>query len=407
MRHVLSFVLVWTLIGCFSASAEETCDLRSEREQRLHAFLKGIPLGSTNAYDVAKKYFILNPAEQLRPGDIILLRDEHGISGNAAVTTNAGGNLFDGYVHASLVAKGPDGNLFTLSTPHEVTDNFSASFVGFRYYAVRPKIPKGQSREEFEAAVSKVAIAFNHLPIGFDSLLGESFMDEKTIETIRKKVEDGELKKEDIPALYCTAVTQLILAVAKGRTAKPVTALDLIDKATESLRKDYQAGKLSDKELASEVNRRVREIARIDEWEKTIAKNKADIKKVEEDLKSDNLGAEVKQSLQTQLEKLKGEQKEAKETLQTNRFAAFLAEFLVKERAKGKPGLATLALTNTSFGQKKVIRPIDILNEAFTPDGAFVPVGFYPGELTSCIDKLFDFKSHKNSEPAQGEEHLK
>jgi hypothetical protein len=143
----------------------------------------------------------------------------------------------------------------------------------------------------------------------------------------------------------------------------------------------------------------VQGITRIADWEKEVTEQKEKLKQLETDLKKDVLtfGERVEKENEQKIARKRLE--EAQLTLRNNRFAGFLAEILANERAKGRPGLASYAAQNTPIGQKRIIRPIDILNDAFDPNGAFEAIGFYPGELTACPAQLLNLRPHKEPKP--------
>lgn len=423
LAYHLTLIVGLTGVSQLAFSADKAACFDAKKE--LRPFLQ---FGET-VKDTSRKLLFEDPRKVLKPGDVLIYlsdrtRAEHEPppymlmadgekpspqivnEGDQIEARRRGGAAFyramEGITHAAIVGRSKNGKgldaLYHLDSPYlgkEVARD--GELQGSRpYLIIRAKTPVGKS-EDFEKKINRTVEAMADVGWEYDTFANTPFLDEKAVAKVRKAVEAGCLNKSDLPDLYCSGLTQLAIAVAGGKTAKPTTLGNLVDRAVRHTRASGSGEKLTEAELISRVTAETS--ALVDNFvphqaEAVLLAEQEELKKsVEqkrEKLKDKTLPEEQRKKLESDLkfdEEMLGR---FPLMIASNRSAAYRVSILksglgaaVRAQITGKSN-PLLGLAAAPLLGRQLVRPVDILKEARDPKGAYEIVGIYPGHLPPC-----------------------
>jgi hypothetical protein len=349
----------------------------------------------SGAYDfqkLAKKWLISSPEEQLLPGDVLVYPFKNPGPGEDGLPRGpeeppAYRAALEGFGHAGIVARNEKGKLYHLDAPLP-PPWLRREFQGKdTYYVVRPKLPKGMTREAFEKQVNETTAVFRELGFEYDALMQMDFLDPAQVKKMKAIVDKGcpapsafhgPPSGSPLPNQFCSELTQTILVLSGATPAKATTADKLMELALKKVRSETKALGTDSPELEKEIEKAVDSVIRMfagptEEIQKNFDRALAE---VDEGLKHAKEGSPERAELERAKQEIEADQK------------AFRAEQLRWEM--GRTLLLQLArqkLKSPDFDplgvmKRPVVRPVDILRDALSGDSSrYELVGYYPGHL--------------------------
>ncbi len=403
------------LLFAFSAQAQ---DCKPSEQGAVAKFLhRNFGKGAFDLNAVVQKFFITDPAKQILPGDVLVYpfknQEQPAEPGSPnrdladepppRIEPDAYKAALEGYGHAGIVARDEDGELYHLDAPLPppfVRGEFQGKD---HYYVVRPKLPPGVPREEFEKRVNDSVTVFKRLGFEYDALMQMDFLNKGDLDKLKAIVAKGapepqgrpDTQNSPIPAQFCSELVQTILVLSGAEAARGVNASRLFSLALDKVKEEMKGKDASSPEGKAAIQKAVDDIITmfagpLDTFEANMKRN---LKEVE-----DELVFATKENDTNAIESLK----EAKEDIR------LAISRLGKERTRWEQArlllgqVALLRAQNPNLDplgvmKRPIVRPIDILREAQRGDGNYEVVGYYPGHLPqSCFPPRFD-------EPPPGE----
>jgi len=371
-------------VSAYSTQNSDEASL-SELSTLVKTLYRQNPSGAFDLARLAHKWAVPDPEKTLRPGDILLFpQSAHGLKAPTAYRA-----ALEGLTHASIVARDPDGKLFHLDAPFDPAPDAYNLKGQDAYFILRPKLPPGTNLSDFYQRVNRTAqyLVWNSYP--YDASMQPTFLDPANMEKLRKAILltpwSDPHSRVKIPGQYCSGLTQTVEKLGGAGLAKSVSMNHLLDLALANIERESGKKHLDANERKDLANHAVDEL--IDMYSSFPRQALAGLNK------RLSVGIQDPQEAQWTKTAIKSEE----EQLRKFQWAKGLIKMILAAKLNG-------ANEQTPFFGKflgqKVVRPIDIFNEATRGDGNYSLIGYYPGRLEDAIPAVTNGREH-SKEPAR------